>query len=71
MRPRVRMRDGATLSRELSAVIATKAIHMQTAEERSRVTPVGKMYMDIGTGSAEEAEKYAAIGDCGVFDSIS
>ena len=66
---RVRMRDGATLSRELSAVIATKAIHMQTAEERSRVTPVGKMYMDIGTGSAEEAEKYAAIGDCGVFDS--
>jgi putative aminopeptidase FrvX len=65
----VRMRDWATLGREMSAVIATKAIHMQTAEERSRVTPVNKMYMDIGAQSAEEAERYASVGDCGVFDS--
>ena len=66
---RVRMRDGATLSKEISAVIATKAIHMQTAEERSHTTPTNKMYMDIGTETAQAAEQYAAVGDCGVFDS--
>lgn len=65
----IRLRDGATLKQEVSAVVASKAIHMQTAEERTRATPIDKMYMDIGTAEKEDAEKYVSVGDFGVFDS--
>lgn len=65
----IRLRDGATLSREVTAVIASKAIHMQSAEERARVTTADKMYMDIGATDRSDAEKYASVGDFGVFDS--
>jgi endoglucanase len=33
---------------KLHGVIASKAIHLQTAEERSKATAVRKMYIDIG-----------------------
>ncbi len=55
--------------RRYNGVIASKAIHMQSAEERTKVTPIKNMYIDIGVRSREEAEKYVGIGDVGVFDS--
>ncbi len=54
---------------EVCGVIASKAIHMQTAEERKKPTPMNKMYIDIGCSTEEEAKKYVTVGDCGVFDS--
>ena len=55
--------------RRFKGVIASKAIHMQSAEERTKVTPIKNMYIDIGATSKEEAESYVGIGDVGVFDS--
>lgn len=46
-----------------------KAIHLQSADERKRVTPVDKLYIDIGAASREEAEKYVDLGDFAVFAS--
>ena len=53
----------------LHGVIASKAIHLQTPEERTKSTPVSKMYIDIGARSREEAVKHVSVGDCAVFDS--
>ncbi len=55
--------------RQVSGVIASKAIHHQSAEERKKTTPVGEMLIDIGATSAEEAGKLVEIGDFGTFDS--
>ncbi len=55
--------------RKLHGVIASKAIHLQTPEERTKSTPVSKMYIDIGAKSREEAGKHVSVGDCAVFDS--
>lgn len=54
---------------DLPGVIASKAIHHQTADERKQVTTVDKMYISIGATSREDAEKYVAIGDSATFDS--
>ena len=54
---------------KISGLIASKAIHQQSAEERGRATPVDKMYIDIGALSKEDAEKYVSVGDYAVFDS--
>ena len=51
------------------AMIATKAIHLQSAEDRTKATPTDKMYFDIGTRTREEGFKAVSIGDFGVFDS--
>ncbi len=53
----------------IQGVIASKAIHMQTAEERTKVLPVRQLYMDIGAKNKEEAEVLAPIGTWAVFDS--
>ncbi len=53
----------------VKGVIATKAIHLQTAEERTHATPAGKMYVDIGAKNADEASKLVSVGDYAVFDS--
>lgn len=53
----------------IKGIIASKAIHMQTKEERGKTTPINKMYIDIGATDKEDAEKYVTIGDVGVFDS--
>ena len=55
--------------RKLHGVIASKAIHLQTAEERTKATPVRKMYIDIGAKDREDAKKYVSVGDYAVFDS--
>ena len=50
-------------------VIASKAIHLQSKEERTKVTPLKKLYIDIGATDAEDAAKYASVGDYATFDS--
>ncbi len=53
----------------IHGVIASKAIHLQTPEERSKTTPVTNMYIDIGAKDAEDAKKYVSVGGYAVFDS--
>jgi len=54
---------------KISGLIASKAIHQQSREERGKATPIDKMYIDIGAKSKEDAEKYVSVGDYAVFDS--
>ena len=54
---------------KLHGVIASKAIHLQTPEERTKTTPLNKMYIDIGAKDAEDAKKYVSVGDYATFDS--
>jgi endoglucanase len=54
---------------DVSGVIASKAIHHQSREEREKTTPVKDMFIDIGAASAKEAEQLVSIGDFGTFDS--
>ena len=55
--------------RRLHGVIASKAIHLQTPEERTKTTPVKNMYIDIGAKDGDEAKKYVSVGDYATFDS--
>lgn len=50
-------------------VIATKAIHLQSAEERKTSPDFDSLYIDIGAETREEALNYAAPGDPACFDS--
>lgn len=56
-------------TKKIKGVIGSKAIHHQSAEERQKTTKVSDMYIDIGTNSKEDAEKYVSIGDFATFDS--
>lgn len=49
-------------------VIGAKAIHLQERDERTRVIPLDQLFIDIGAGSQEEAQKKVAMGDYAVFD---
>ncbi len=51
----------------VQGVVASKAIHMQTPEERGKCEPISEMHIDIGARSREEALKYVQIGDCATF----
>lgn len=53
----------------IRGVIASKAIHLQSPEDRKNATPIEKMYIDIGANDREEALKYIKPGDFGTFDS--
>lgn len=55
--------------RRISGVIASKAIHLQTPEERAKATPIHKMYIDIGAKDREDAARLVSVGDYAVFDS--
>ncbi len=54
---------------DVNGLICAKAIHMQSAEERKKATPVDKMYIDIGADNRADAEQYVEKGDYAVFDS--
>ena len=56
-------------TRRCHGVIASKAIHLQSREERGKTMPVDKLYIDIGARDADEAKKYVSVGDFAVFDS--
>ena len=49
-------------------IIGTKALHQQSKEERGSMPGFGEMYLDIGAGSREEAEKLAPRGSYAYFD---
>ncbi len=53
--------------RMIKGVVASKAIHMQSAEERRKLTPANKMHIDIGAESAEEAKNYVDVGSMATF----
>lgn len=53
---------------QTDGVIASKAIHHQTAEERKKITPVEDMVIDIGAVDKAEAERRVPIGSFGTFD---
>ena len=54
--------------RAIKGIVASKAIHLQSPEERRKLTPARKMYIDIGAESAEEATKYVSVGSMATFD---
>jgi len=54
---------------EVHGVIASKAIHHKTAEERKTAVSVESMYIDIGAEDAEDAGQWLEKGDFGRFDS--
>ena len=71
--PRVLCGRGVTIygkdDEVIHGVIASKAIHMQTAEERTKITPADKLYIDIGALDKADAETKVSIGDCATFTS--
>ncbi len=61
----VRAADGTLLH----GIIASKAVHHKTREERSKAVKCEKLYIDIGALTKEDAEKKVAAGDYATFDS--
>ena len=49
-------------------VIGKVPIHLQKLEERSRVTPLTDLWVDIGAKNRKEAEKMVSVGDPMVID---
>ena len=54
---------------KVPGVIGLKAVHLTTAEERSKIPKLEEFYLDIGAGDREEAERLVRLGDLCVFDS--
>lgn len=54
----------------IKGVIGCKPIHLSTGKERETTPEIKELYVDIGAGSKEDAEKYIAIGDMVCFDSF-
>ena len=48
--------------------IMSKAIHLQNADERKKVTPIKDLYIDIGADNKEEAQNLCSVGDLFTFD---
>ncbi len=51
----------------LNGVIASKAIHQKSREERETPTKVSALFIDIGAKDADEAKKYADVGSFATF----
>ena len=54
---------------QIRGVITSLAIHHKKKEDRTKITPIKSMYVDIGASTKEEARKYADIGTYATFDS--
>lgn len=52
----------------VSGVVGTKAIHQQSKEERGKMPSFDELYLNIGAGSEEEAERFAPRGSYAYFD---
>lgn len=52
----------------VNGVIALKAVHLQTEDERKVAVKAKDLYMDIGTKSRQEAEELVSLGDYAAFD---
>lgn len=53
----------------IKGVIALKAVHLSTAEEREKLVKEDQLYIDIGAKDKKSAEKLVRKGDYAVFDS--
>ena len=53
----------------LFGVIGTKAVHMQTEDEREKPMKIDKLFIDIGAISKEQAEEKVSLGDPVTFHS--
>ncbi len=53
----------------ITGVIGTKAVHLQSGEERDKLPKLEDLYLDIGADSKEEALEKVRLGDRAVFDS--
>ena len=49
-------------------IIGCKALHLLKGKDAEKAVDVDDMYIDIGAGNREEAEKLIATGDTGAFD---
>lgn len=61
--PRVILGRTVTIENKINGVIGTKAVHMQTADEKGSAVSIDKLYVDIGATDDEEAAKYVQLGD--------
>lgn len=52
---------------DVIGVVASKAIHIQTADEIGKCEPINEMRVDIGCYDRESAEARVHIGDCATF----
>ncbi|MDR0906423.1 MAG: M42 family metallopeptidase [Oscillospiraceae bacterium] len=52
-------------------VVGCKAVHLTSGAEREAVPKVDDLYIDIGAGTREDAEKLLQIGDTGAFDATA
>ena len=52
---------------EVTGVVGKKAIHLMKPDEREKVSKIEDLWVDIGAGSREEAERRVRIGDAGVL----
>ena len=53
----------------IHGIIGNKAMHLCDGDESTNVPDTDKMYIDIGSTSKQETEKYVSIGDSVYFDS--
>ena len=70
--PRVMLGKNVTVEGKngfIPGVIAAKAIHHMSADERGKLTPYKSMYIDIGASGREEAEELTELGNSATFDS--
>lgn len=61
-------RDDENGKGRIHGIISSKAIHHQSPEERKKVTPIDKMYIDIGESDHDGVCKFVSVGDFAVFD---
>lgn len=53
---------------DVCGVVGIKAVHLSTESERKTMPKTKELYIDIGAGSKEEAEKKVSLGQYGSFD---
>lgn len=66
---RVVIGRSVTVGDGVSGVIGTKAMHMQSAEERKTAVPMDHLYIDIGAKDKADAQSVVSRGESVCFDS--
>lgn len=65
---RVVMGKSVTVGKNVNGVVCAAPMHLLSGEQRESIPKLDNMYIDIGAGSKEEAEKYVSLGDSVQFD---
>lgn len=55
--------------KRLCGAIGSKPIHLQSRDERGKITPISELYINVGAESKEQVESLCSIGDLFTFDS--